>query len=552
MDLSILTGATPEKAQKLTSAPSNANGADAEDGSPKFEIGTASEESPQNAEYPHSLQTHSRGKVADAGNPQEQPNVQTAESISGEAVLQNRLSAEGELPVVQSMAQAASERTANARPQSTGLISRDLTGLQIHTDSQSNTKSADAQIALTLTNANQAPGQAIQTIAREASLSKNGALSGSPGAPASVEATRQNANTGEVVDAPTGTKRATSAGESQPAHYKNQSSAHHISSTEKFGNAVRVQADPIIDDTPKPRFGDLKLANEPMGIARTGEQIASVARGGSKQPDTTQLGETVARNPQTQSVSIDRSQLRASAEEITSSAQRNANPESKEQLPGHAQLRALPSAGGAAEMPPAAENKSLLDRLPSLQVSAQNDSGKKQQVQHYASHGSSMSTAPSTNPQSGVLSPTSSIATTPGQPLPSPERDLATQIVSAANTRGNGGVVNLTLDPPELGRLEIVMEIADQGLRATLTAERQSTGDMIKRHLELLAEQFEDAGFDDIDLNFGEPSLTGGDAETGERDPVNEPSSATITTETQATARSNRLVSAIGQIDMRL
>ena len=58
------------------------------------------------------------------------------------------------------------------------------------------------------------------------------------------------------------------------------------------------------------------------------------------------------------------------------------------------------------------------------------------------------------------------------------------------------------LDPPELGRVEIVMEIAEQGVRATLTAERQATGDMIRRHAEMLAQQFQDAGFDDIDLAF--------------------------------------------------
>ena len=86
--------------------------------------------------------------------------------------------------------------------------------------------------------------------------------------------------------------------------------------------------------------------------------------------------------------------------------------------------------------------------------------------------------------------------------LPIRERDFTGQIAQAAAARGNGGVVNLMLDPPELGRVEIVMEIAEQGVRATLTAERQATGDMIRRHAEMLAQQFQDAGFDDIDLAF--------------------------------------------------
>ncbi|MFK7945591.1 MAG: flagellar hook-length control protein FliK [Paracoccaceae bacterium] len=82
------------------------------------------------------------------------------------------------------------------------------------------------------------------------------------------------------------------------------------------------------------------------------------------------------------------------------------------------------------------------------------------------------------------------------------ERSVAPQLTAAAATRSNGGIVEVLLDPPELGRVEIMMELSDQGLRATLSAERQATIDLLRRHLDVLAQQFEEAGFADVDLGF--------------------------------------------------
>ena len=158
-------------------------------------------------------------------------------------------------------------------------------------------------------------------------------------------------------------------------------------------------------------------------------------------------------------------------------------------------------------------------------------------------------TASGTPPSS---QPVARITTMPVQPLAHVERDLATQIVSAASTRGNSGVVNVTLDPPELGRVEIVMEIADQGLRATLTAERQSTGDMIRRHMDLLAEQFEDAGFDDLDLNFGGQESTGSDQTENLGATMGATAEAQSVSPSNAVLRETRLIPSQGQIDVRL
>ncbi len=83
-------------------------------------------------------------------------------------------------------------------------------------------------------------------------------------------------------------------------------------------------------------------------------------------------------------------------------------------------------------------------------------------------------------------------------------RVVAPQIATALTAQTAPGRLDLQLDPPELGRIEIVLEIADQGLRATLAAERPATGDLIRRHGEMLLQQLQDAGFADIDLRFAD------------------------------------------------
>ncbi|MGF1500254.1 MAG: flagellar hook-length control protein FliK [Paracoccaceae bacterium] len=81
-------------------------------------------------------------------------------------------------------------------------------------------------------------------------------------------------------------------------------------------------------------------------------------------------------------------------------------------------------------------------------------------------------------------------------------RHIAPQLAGAIQPQTVPGHIQLQLDPPELGRVEIGLEIADQGLRASLAAERGSTADLLRRHGDLLLQQLQDLGFADIDLRF--------------------------------------------------
>lgn len=128
------------------------------------------------------------------------------------------------------------------------------------------------------------------------------------------------------------------------------------------------------------------------------------------------------------------------------------------------------------------------------------------------------------------------------------QRNILPQIVGSIQTLQNGGVIDLMLDPPELGRIEILIELSDKNLRATLSADRSGTSDMIRRHAEDLMQQFADAGFGNIDLNFADQRQSSKDSDDPWV-PTNQSSEAGPAKET-----ANGLISinTHGRVDLRL
>lgn len=96
-------------------------------------------------------------------------------------------------------------------------------------------------------------------------------------------------------------------------------------------------------------------------------------------------------------------------------------------------------------------------------------------------------------------------------------RAVAPQISAAIGAGPGSGRIELRLDPPELGKIEISLEITDQSLRATLAAERPATNELLRRHSEILLAQLQQAGFTGIDLQFaGNRAGQRGGAQPGE------------------------------------
>jgi len=81
---------------------------------------------------------------------------------------------------------------------------------------------------------------------------------------------------------------------------------------------------------------------------------------------------------------------------------------------------------------------------------------------------------------------------------------VAAQIAAAASSLPGQTRIEVQLDPPELGRVEIAIDIADQGLRAAVTAERGQTGDLLRRYGDILFQNLQEAGFTEIDLRFAD------------------------------------------------
>lgn len=100
-------------------------------------------------------------------------------------------------------------------------------------------------------------------------------------------------------------------------------------------------------------------------------------------------------------------------------------------------------------------------------------------------------------------------------------RPVAAQVAAAIVAEPGAGRIELRLDPPELGRLEISLEFVDQTLRATVAAERAGTHDLLRRHAELLQMQLQQAGFSGADVRFsgGQRQAAGGWPEGGQPGP---------------------------------
>ena len=89
---------------------------------------------------------------------------------------------------------------------------------------------------------------------------------------------------------------------------------------------------------------------------------------------------------------------------------------------------------------------------------------------------------------------------------PEMARMVAVQMADAM-IKAQSNKVEIALNPEELGRVRMVLTTAETGVSVSITAERPETLDMMRRHIELLTEEFRKLGYEDIGFEF-----SGGDA----------------------------------------
>lgn len=104
---------------------------------------------------------------------------------------------------------------------------------------------------------------------------------------------------------------------------------------------------------------------------------------------------------------------------------------------------------------------------------------------------------------------------------PETARMVVAQLANALNG-AQGNKVEITLNPEELGRVRMVLSITENGVAVSITAERPEILDMMRRHIDQLAEEFRSLGYDEFGFEFAEGDAQGGfDTETAESEPDN-------------------------------
>jgi len=93
---------------------------------------------------------------------------------------------------------------------------------------------------------------------------------------------------------------------------------------------------------------------------------------------------------------------------------------------------------------------------------------------------------------------------TPRSEAPSPAAGPppVAQQIAAAVARAADGQVEIRLDPPELGRVQIRIETLENGVRALVLAERPETQELLRRNADQLARDLGAAGFERVSLDF--------------------------------------------------
>lgn len=120
--------------------------------------------------------------------------------------------------------------------------------------------------------------------------------------------------------------------------------------------------------------------------------------------------------------------------------------------------------------------------------------------------------------QSATHAPAATLSPSVAAPFHAPPNAptlVAQQIAAALQDRATdpGQPLELALDPPELGRVRMHMAELAGVLTLTIHAERPETAELMRRHLDLLAQEFSDAGVDAPSVRI---SQDGAGAQSGE------------------------------------
>ena len=130
-------------------------------------------------------------------------------------------------------------------------------------------------------------------------------------------------------------------------------------------------------------------------------------------------------------------------------------------------------------------------------------------------------------------------------------RPVVGQVVQAIARNLPDGVVELRLQPEELGRLRLAISPTDTGYSVQVTAERPETLDLVRRNIDLLAADLKDPGFGSLDFSFGREGGAPGTAFEDLADAASDDATSDGDgLRAELTARSQTIAN--GRVDMRI
>ncbi|WP_171236108.1 flagellar hook-length control protein FliK [Ruegeria sp. HKCCA6837] len=91
-------------------------------------------------------------------------------------------------------------------------------------------------------------------------------------------------------------------------------------------------------------------------------------------------------------------------------------------------------------------------------------------------------------------------------------RAIAGQLAASIQGRAGSGAMEIALNPEELGRVSIVLNGRDDGMHMTIATERPETLELMRRHLSVLAEEFQKLGYGELNFDLGTSSDADGQA----------------------------------------
>lgn len=123
-------------------------------------------------------------------------------------------------------------------------------------------------------------------------------------------------------------------------------------------------------------------------------------------------------------------------------------------------------------------------------------------------------------------------------------RIVMPQILESAK-QVSAGEIEISLHPAEIGRIRMTVSPHDAGVQIALTTDRPETMDLLRRHADILQQEFTDLGYTQVDINFGDRSASS--------EPVAFEGEATDATPVElVVAEHSVLLGADGRLDLRL